>query len=63
MIRRGTAILLLVLSLASTGCGGAQIAANDEVTTRMNARDEQALDDGAPPHDAGATPVDRSASP
>lgn len=64
MIRRGTATLLLVISLASAvGCGGAQLAPNDEVTTRMNARDEEALDAGSPRHDRERRPTTQPAPP
>jgi predicted small lipoprotein YifL len=63
IVRRCTAILLLVICLAVAGCGGALIPPSDEVTTRMNARDEQALDDGALRHDAGAPPDATSPRP
>jgi predicted small lipoprotein YifL len=63
MVRRCTAMLLLVIGLALTGCGGALIPPSDEVTTRMNAKDEQALDDASPRHDAGATPAAPATSP
>ena len=63
MIRHCTAILLLVIYLAVAGCGGALIPPGDEVTTRMNARDEEALDDGALRHDAGAPPAATSPRP
>ncbi|MCK5795714.1 MAG: hypothetical protein KAI47_00910 [Deltaproteobacteria bacterium] len=54
-IRCCTAILLLATSLTLTCCGGTLIPPSDEVTTRMNAKDEEALDDASPRHDAGAT--------
>ena len=62
-VRRCTATLLLVTSLAFAGCGGALIPPGDEVTTRMNAKDEEALDDASPRHDAGATPPAPATSP
>ena len=61
-LRRCTATLLLLASLTFTGCQGTRVPA-DEVTTRMNARDEQALDDAAPRRDAGAPPRAPEASP
>jgi len=63
MILRCTALLLLVICLAFAGCGGAMIPPADEVTTRMNAKDEEALDDASPRHDAGATPAATSPRP
>jgi len=63
MIRSGTVTLLLVTSLALAGCRGALIPPSDEVTTRMNAKDEEALDDASPRHDAGATPAAPATSP
>lgn len=63
MIRRYTAAFLLVTSLAFTGCRGSTIPPSDEVTTRMNAKDEEALDDGALRHDAGAPPAATSPRP
>jgi hypothetical protein len=62
IVRRCTATLLLVTSLAFAGCG-ALIPPGDEVTTRMNAKDEEALDDASSRHDAGATPVAPATSP
>ena len=63
IVRRCSAILLLVISLACAGCGGALIPPSDEVTTRMNAKDEAALDDASPRHDAGAPPAATSPRP
>ena len=62
-VRRCTTIFLLVMSLAFVGCGGAMIPPSDEVTTRMNAKDEEALDDASPQHDAGTTPAAPVTSP
>ena len=63
IVRRCTATLLLVTSLTFAGCGGALVLPGDEVTTRMNARDEEALDKASSRHDAGATPVAPATSP
>jgi len=63
IIRRLTAILLLVTGLSLAGCAGGLIPPGDEVTTRMNARDEEALDDASPRNDAGAKPAAPKTSP
>lgn len=58
MMRIMTALLLLLAMAAAGGCGGPVIPPGDEVTTRMNERDERALDDAA----SGRRGVDAGAS-
>lgn len=50
---KGLVPLLLLLALLIAGCGGAQRPPSDEVTTRMNAADERALDSPRAHPDAG----------